>query len=178
LRRSAFIAIISISILAIFLMIPMNKSFSWSCAQSLEPKELFKRYDSIFIGKVIQLSNENVGNLNPKSRVTFEVKSSLKGNDRDNLTIVTTAGSVFIEGKDYLVYAYKTTMKNYLYKYEEGELATDTMCGGTKELSLANYDLKQIDEAKDSNVIIDLIIAFFVSFVIITLLLIIKRRRN
>jgi len=142
-------------------MIPPNKSFSWSCSESLEPKELFKRYDSIFIGKVIQLSNENVGNLNPKSRVTFEVESSLKGNNRDNLTIVTTAGSEFIEGEDYLVYAYKTTMKNYLYKYEEGELAADTMCGGTKELSIANYDLKQIDEAKDLKVIINLINTFF-----------------
>lgn len=46
------------------------------------------------------------------------------------------------------MYAYKTTEDNYLYKYEDGEFATDTWCGGTKELSLANDDLAQIAEVK------------------------------
>lgn len=82
------------------------------CSESDEPRELFKRHDSVYIGKVKESTYEDVGTLNPKSRVTFEVKSALKGDNRENVTIVTTAGSEFLNGKEYLVYAYKTTKKN------------------------------------------------------------------
>ncbi|NOU90501.1 hypothetical protein GC102_32885 [Paenibacillus sp. LMG 31460] len=137
-----------ILILYIILIISPNKSFALSCSESNEPRELFKRHDSVFIGKVKESTYEEVGTLNPKSRVTFEVNSGLKGDNSENVTIVTTAGSEFLNGKEYLVYAYKTTKKNYLYKYEQGELATDTWCGGTKEFSLASYDLEEIAELK------------------------------
>lgn len=133
--------------LSLFFIFPY-KSFAWSCANSLDVKDLFKRHDSVFIGKVLETSNENIGTLNPKSRVTLEVKSLLKGNHKETVTVVTTAGSVFLKDKDYLVYAYKTTEDNYLYKYEEGEFATEKSCGGTKELSLANHDLEQIADVK------------------------------
>ncbi|RKP53133.1 hypothetical protein D7Z26_15500 [Cohnella endophytica] len=139
---------------------------------------MFKQHDTVFIGKVIKSSYKDVGTLNPKSRVTFEVKSTLKGRLNNNETVVTSVGSVFLEGKEYLVYAYKTTKENYLYKYEEGELATDTMCGGTKELSVANNDLEQIAESKQLHEILYIIIPLVVLFVIITLFLIVKRRGN
>lgn len=145
------------------------------CSKSDEPRELFKRHDSVYIGKVKETTYENVGSLNPKSRVTFEVRSALKGDNRENVTIVTTAGSEFLNGKEYLVYAYKTTKKNYLYMYEQGELATDTWCGGTKELALASYDLEEIAELKKKNEILKYIKV--VSFVIITLLVILKRNQ-
>lgn len=157
----------------IFLINSPNKSFALVCSESDEPSELFKRHDSVYIGKVKESTYEDVGTLNPKSRVTFEVKSALKGDNRENVTIVTTAGSEFLNGKEYLVYAYKTTKKNYLYKYEQGELATDTWCGGTKELSLASYDLEEIAELKKMKEILNFIKV--VSFVIITLLMILKR---
>lgn len=165
--------------LFIFLIISPNKSLAWTCINSLEPKELFKIHDSVFIGKVIESSSEYVGTLNPKSRVTFEVKSTIKGSLGDKVTIVTTAGSVFLEGNEYLVYAYKTTKKKYLYKYEKGELATDTLCGGTKELLGANDDLKQIAELKKTNkTLINIIIPLVCSIVIIALFITLKRRRN
>ncbi|MGG1517406.1 hypothetical protein ABE504_18480 [Paenibacillus oryzisoli] len=150
-----------------------------SCSESDDPRELYKKNDSVFIGKVKETTYEDVGTLNPKSRVTFEVQSVLKGNGRDNLTIVTTAGSEFLNTKEYLVYAYKTTKKNYLYKYVQGELATDTWCGGTKELSLASYDLEEIAELKKMSKILNVTaIVSVVLFVIITLLIVLKRNRK
>jgi hypothetical protein len=166
-------------ILFLFLIISPNKTFAFSCAGSLEPKDLFKKHNSVFVGKVTGLSSEDVGSLNPKTRVTFEVQSALKGAVSEKVTIVTTVGSVFLEGKEYLVYVYKTTKTNYLYKYEEGELATDTWCGGTKDLSLASYDLGEIAKLKKSNTIFNFFtISLIVLFVIITLLMILKRNRN
>jgi hypothetical protein len=98
---------------------------------------------------------------------------------RQKVTIVTTVGSEFLEGKEYLLYAYKTTRTNYLYKYEEGEIATDTWCGGTKDLSLASYDLEEIAKLKKTNTIFNFFtISLVVLFVIITLLMILKRNRN
>ncbi|AIQ37627.1 hypothetical protein R50345_25150 [Paenibacillus sp. FSL R5-0345] len=175
------IKIFGIFVMLIFftlLIISPNKSYAWSCANSSEPKELFKRHDSVFIGKAIKTSFENVGHLNPKSRVTFEVTSTLKGNSYDIVTVVTAVGGEFPEGKEYLVYAYKTTKDNYLYKFEEGELAIDTVCGGTKELSVAKNDLLQIDELKTSNkVFVYLIIAMISLLVIVSLIIILKRNR-
>jgi hypothetical protein len=160
-------------LLIIFLIISTNNSFATSCAFSLEPKELFKRNDSVFVGKVIELSSEKVGTLNPKSRATFAVQSILKGRVNKTITIVTSVGMEFVKGNDYLVYAYKTTKENYLYKYEEGEYATDTVCGGTKELSLAGNDLKQLSKGEKIN---SFLIAF-ISLVIITSIIILIRRR-
>jgi len=154
--------------LSVVLILTPNTSLAWSCSESLEPNQLLKRHDSVFIGKAIALSYENVGALNPKSRVTFEVESSLKGNSEDKTTVVTTIGSEFLEGTKYLVYAYKTTKDNYLYKYAEGELATDTMCGGTKELSLAAYDLEQIAEGKSSNMMVHFVIISMIVLVVFT----------
>lgn len=162
-----------------FVFISPLKSFAWSCGNSLEPKDLFKRHDSVFIGKVVGSSYEHVGSLNPKSRVTLEVKSLLKGNRKETATVVTTAGSVFLEGKEYLVYAYKTTKENYLYQYEEGEFATDTMCGGTKELSIADYDLEQIADMKSFSAVLKVIITISsVGLVIIMLFMILMKRKN
>ncbi|WP_336776479.1 hypothetical protein [Paenibacillus sp. MMO-58] len=124
----------------------------------------------------METSFENVGHLNPKSRVTFEVKSTIKGSSHDVVTVVTTVGSEFHEGKEYLVYAYKTTKKNYLYKYEVGELATDTVCGGTKELSNAKNDLQQIDELKKSYKIINYFIVALTSLLVIVLFIFILKR--
>ncbi|MFD0619881.1 hypothetical protein ACFQZR_20630 [Paenibacillus sp. GCM10027629] len=161
-----------------FIVFSPNESYAWSCGNSLEPKELYKRHDSVFIGKVMETLFENVGQLTPKSRVTFEVKSTIKGSSHDVVTVVTAVGSELLEGKEYLVYAYKTTKENYLYKYEEGELATDTVCGGTKELSNAKNDLQQIDELKESNKTINyFIITMTFLLVIILFIIIFKRSR-
>jgi hypothetical protein len=168
--RSIILILLSMSF---FFICPLT-SFAWSCGNSLEPKDLFKRHDSVFIGEVLGTSNENIGALYPKSRVTFEVKSLLKGNHKDTLIVVTTAGSVFLEGGEYLVYAYQTTQDNYLYRYEEGELATDTICGGTKELSLADDDLEQIADAKRLDAVLRgsavsaAILAMIIFFIILT----------
>lgn len=165
-------------VLYIFLIISPNKSYSWSCGHSLEPKELFNRHDSVFIGKVIETSIEYVDKYRPKRRVTFEVKSSIKGSIKDKITVVTIAGSEFPNGKEYLVYAYKTTEENYLYKYEEGELATDGFCSGTKEMSVAKDDLQQIAKLKKTNKTLNIIISSLVALlVIIQLINILKRRR-
>lgn len=133
-------------VIIILLSIQPQHSFAFSCANSTEPKELYKNNDTVFIGKAIESSYENVGSIKLKSRVTFSVSSTLKGDKLQHITIVTAAGTEFIEDTDYLVYAYKTTENKYLYKYEPNELATDTLCGATKLISDANYDLEQINE--------------------------------
>jgi hypothetical protein len=106
------------------------------------------------------------------------VESTLKGASSDKVTVVTTAGSDFTEGTDYLVYAYQTTKSNsnYLYKYEPGEIATDTWCGGTKPLSLASYDLEDIAEYKKMNKIVNfIIIPLVVAAVMVTVFFLLKR---
>lgn len=93
----SFLAIILIAVITLFLTISPNKSFAWICGDSQKPKDLFNKNDYIFTGKVIELSYEKVGGMNPKSRVTFEVKSTLKGNNSEQQTVVVTAGSKFTE---------------------------------------------------------------------------------
>ncbi|MGO4692669.1 hypothetical protein AB4Z50_00185 [Paenibacillus sp. 2TAB26] len=172
--RSLLFLIVFVSL---SLTIAPSKSFAWSCAESDAPKQLFKKHDFVYIAKAMETSYEESAGMNPKSRTTFEVKSTLKGTSSDKATIVTTAGSEFTEGTDYLVYAYQTTKKNYLYKYEPGEIATDTWCGGTKPLSLASYDLEAIDEYKKmTNMVYFIIIPIVAAAVIVTVFLLLKRK--
>lgn len=51
-KKKTFLIMILISVLALFLNIAPNKSFAWICSNSHEPKDLFKRYDFVFSGKV------------------------------------------------------------------------------------------------------------------------------
>lgn len=102
---------------------------------------------SVFVGKVIGISSEKMVGKLDKVKVSFAVSSSWKGtSEEENVSVVVSAGSQFTEGEEYLVYAYETTADNYLYKYEEGELATDTLCNGSKLLSLASEDMEQLNE--------------------------------
>ncbi|NIK75237.1 hypothetical protein FHS15_000335 [Paenibacillus castaneae] len=173
-------SIILIAALLTLLIISPTKSNAWSCFESTEPKQLLERNDSVFIGKVIDISYENVGSINKKSRATFEIESSWKGNNANQVTVVTSVGSQFQQGDEYLVYAYQTTENNYLYKYEAGELATDSLCNGTKEISLAAYDIEQLDKAGQSNKTILFILfpILLLSLAIVMSLLIVKRRRK
>jgi hypothetical protein len=156
----------------VFLVFSTNASFATSCVY-FEPNQLLKRSDLVFVGTFTETSSKNVGTLNPKSWATFEVQSLFKGEVNNKISIVTAVGSEFVKGTDYLVYAYKTTKENYLYQYEEGEYATDTVCGGTKELSLANEDLKQLSEGKQ----VGTFLIAFISLVMITSICILIRRR-
>ncbi len=170
----------SIALLVIYIGLISSpyKSFAWTCVNSIGPKELVKRHDSVFIGKVIETSYEHIDGINPKSRVKFDVESTIKGSIQDKITVVTTAGSDFIEGDEYLVYAYKTTEENYLYQYEEGEFATDAGCGGTKALADASEDLKQISEMHASTNHINTVMISGVVLLVIPTLIIISRRRK
>jgi len=171
-----FIGTLFILTTFLFLVLSPNKSFAWSCFGSQEPKEWFKTNDFVFIAKALDTTYEKASGMNPKSRTTFEVKSALKGKFNEKVTIVTTAGSEFLEGTEYLVYAYQTTESNYLYSYEPGEIATDTWCGGTKLLSQASYDLEDIAEYKKMNKLVYFtILPLFAASVIVALFVLIKQ---
>jgi|GEM_PF-6106547 len=165
--------------LIILITTPPEQSFAYSCANNTEPKHLYKDNDSVFIGKVLENSYEDVGSINKKSRVTFDVSSTLKGDELHKIKVVTSADTDLTEGVEYVIYAYKTTKNNYLYKFVPGELATGTICGGTKLLSEASYDLEQIKELQkhENSIYILLICAVIVTAAVITIY-IRKRRKN
>lgn len=123
-----------------------TESYAWSCMNSLNPKDQYKQNDAVFSGTATEITSQDTDNIVAKNKVTFQVHDDWKNNGLigNSVTVVYSAGSEFVLNKDYLVYAYMTTEDNYLYSYVEGELATDMMCGGTKELILAGDDLMYI----------------------------------
>ncbi|MCR8656853.1 hypothetical protein [Paenibacillus endoradicis] len=160
----------------ILLTIPPDQSFAYSCANNTEPKQLYKENDAVFIGKVVEHWYEDVGSIYKKSRVTFEVSSTLKGDELHNITVVTSAGTVLTEGTEFVVYAYETSKNNYLYKYVPDEFATDSICGGTKLLSEASYDLKQINELQKNKKIASMLLICAIILMATAIIIYIRKR--
>lgn len=131
-----------------------EKGYAWSCANSLEPERLYEQHDAVFAGKVVKLDGGPSETGSVKHKATFEINQTWKksGISDSRTEVVYSAGSEFEIGKEYLVYAYKTTEDQYLYSYAEGELATDTLCGGIKPLDQAGDDLNFLKQNKNARI--------------------------
>lgn len=110
-----------------------------SCAELPSVEEEFDRSQAVFRGKVLRISeNESMKGYKTKS-VLFEVTNTWKEVKQSQIIIRTGQGGgdcgiTFIEGVDYLVYAYESDM------YGAKELVTN-ICDRTNKLSASQEDL-------------------------------------
>lgn len=125
-----------------------------SCTELPSIEEEFDRSQAVFSGKVIRISeNESMKDYKTKS-VLFEVTNTWKGVKQSQIIIRTGQGGGdcginFIEGVDYLVYAYESDM------YGAKELVTN-ICDRTNKLSASQEDLQVLGKGTPPTEMVDL----------------------
>lgn len=115
-----------------------EKSYACSCAQPASVQSELKNKAAIFSGNVIEMKETNAG-----KTFLIEVDQIWKGPSQSQIMIKSAADSAgcgmeFIEGKNYLVYAYG----------EENDLETG-LCERTALLSDATQDLNILGTGKE-----------------------------
>lgn len=125
-----------------------------SCVGWAKPEEEFIDADAVFIGKVLSVTISTIQD--PSGfhadgywpyEITFEVHKSWRGITTNRATLVTghgegDCGYPFVEGNDYLVYAYD------LHPSSGTGLATN-ICTRTAEISNAAEDLSYLNTLPD-----------------------------
>ncbi len=111
-----------------------------TCAPPGTPTEELQKSDGVFIGTVIDLTpkNRDQSGVFLFHKVKFEVKSSWKGVDLEEVTVTTAAqsgmcGFPFEQDSTYLVYA-----------FVQGDSLLTNICTRTRSLSEAKEDLDEI----------------------------------
>nr|WP_249317010.1 hypothetical protein [Bacillus sp. FJAT-50079] len=117
-----------------------------SCAELPSVEEEFERSKAVFSGKVIDIREKQSLDGYTSNSVQFEVTNTWKGVEQSQIIITTGLGGGdcgfdFKEGKEYLVYAYESTM------YGEESLVS-IICGRTNKLSSSQEDLALLGEGK------------------------------
>lgn len=130
----AFLLLAALLVVAV----PPERSFACSCVgfTTLEAKE---HADSVFRGTVTKIEKPSkLGNSASLAKVYLQVDEVWKGSEQREIMVSSalaeaSCGVSFQEGKSYLVFA-----KSY------DDLLKTTICNGTKQLSLANQELKDL----------------------------------
>ncbi len=111
-----------------------------TCAPPGTPTEELQKSDAVFIGSVIALTpvNRDQSGMFLFHKIKFEVKSSWKGVDLGEVTVITAiqsgmCGFPFEQGSTYLVYA-----------FAQGDSLLTNICTRTRSLSQAKEDLDEL----------------------------------
>lgn len=115
------------------------KAYACSCGERSEPGREIWRSDAVFSGKVIDFVRAGKSEGYTTKATIFDVYTTWKGVSSDQVTMWTVGGMCsygFLEGEEYLVYAYSVgsasdTNSNY----------RTTVCSSTKLLEYAEADL-------------------------------------
>jgi hypothetical protein len=131
----------------IVLFLSAGFAFACSCLPYPPPKEALAKVSAVFSGKVqkVETVSEKVAGQSytyQRRKVTIEVSQSWKGTNAATLTVFTgmndgDCGISFVQGKEYLIYAYASAAT----ATRGTELETG-LCSRTRELLLASEDLK------------------------------------
>ncbi len=128
-------------VLYLLLLISLiGTALACSCIADDSIENKFNRSDEVFIGKVIDITeNENIITGFNQFEIKMSLSKSYKGSIDKNKIIYTNKDSAacgynFEENSSYLIYAYEY----------ENELGTG-LCSGTKEIKDANSDLEYLN---------------------------------
>jgi len=119
----------------------LSVSMACDCAGPGSPGQAYKQSDAVFVGKVI--GHKKMGSIRQGERFiyqeptyTFNVKKAWKGIKTTTVEILTGGGCGyygFVEGQEFLVYAYGTSALEA------------SMCGRTKPLENVDLEMKILD---------------------------------
>ncbi len=130
------LSLLSFALLLLFLQV--NSSFACKCKAPDTPKNSLEKANSVFVGKVVDITNENNSNL-----VKFELVESYKWTSAKNIEITTNKDSAtcwfdFEKDKSYIVYT---------KKYEDWK-ENVSLCSRTALLDKAKDDLLELSSLK------------------------------
>lgn len=117
-----------------------------SCAENPGVEVALEQSDVVFSGKVGNVIEKKQANGFLSKSVLFDVIHNWKGVENTQIIIATGLGGgdcgfYFIEGEEYLVYAYESTMYG-------SETLEANICSRTSKLSLAQEDLTVLGEGE------------------------------
>ena len=132
------------SVILIFLMLGLwqaatpRGAYACSCAQPPEPRDALERASTVFSGMVVDVATENISDGFTRRAVTFDVISSWKNANQEQIVVRTAMDSAacgfdFEVGKRYLVYTYDN----------EGNPYTG-LCDRTKLLTVSAEDIAKL----------------------------------
>ena len=144
-----------VAVLSLALMMGVLWSFgdpeqvhACSCLQPGTPSEELGKFSAVFAGKVVSIQHSydpNAASVSPEDRTTigFEVSTVWKGAVQEDMHITTpptggSCGFTFIEGEEYIVYAYDSA-------YADGGY-TVGICSRTALLDQAQADIDALGE--------------------------------
>lgn len=146
--RFAFAGLVGAAVLAgvLWLLWTPGPVYACSCVQPGPPSEELKVSAAVFAGRVflVEHSYDPEGRFvtpDDRSTIGFEVNAVWKGTVHESMYITTppiggTCGFTFVEGEEYIVYAYDS-------HYEDGGYSTG-ICTRTSHLSEAQQDLDEL----------------------------------
>lgn len=117
-----------------------------SCAELPSVEEEFERSKAVFSGKVVDINDQWSLKGSTSTSVLFEVTNTWKGVEQSQIIITTGQGGGdcgynFTKGKEYLVYAYESSM------YGAKSLVT-VICNRTGVLNSSQEDLEVLGEGQ------------------------------
>ncbi|CAH1054551.1 hypothetical protein [Paenibacillus pseudetheri] len=143
--RSPLMMFLSITLIFMALLtVHPSVTYACSCVVPAEPLEAMESSSAVFTGKVVD-KKEPKGTLISSAdpvKVTFEVDSSWKGVEGNQVTLTTALSSAscgfeFVEGESYIVYASANGEG-------ESDKLVASLCSRTKLLASASEDLKEL----------------------------------
>jgi hypothetical protein len=142
--NSILLICLIVSIMAVF--IP-SSAYACSCAQPAAVEAEFGRSETVFAGRAIEVKELRNLNGSMMKSALFEIGQIWKGGPESQIIIYTGGGGGdcgyhFEEGREYLVYAYPSTM------YGNKERLVTIICNRTDVLAQAQADLVVLGEAK------------------------------
>lgn len=135
-------------------LVPSNV-YACSCAEPLPVQTAANGAEAVFAGRAVDTKEiKNLSGYVSKA-VLFEVSRAWKGGNESQIVIYTGTGGGncgyhFEPGKQYLVYAYNSSM------YGTQEQLTTTICNRTTEIAYAQGDLDALGEGTVPSKQIDL----------------------
>lgn len=134
-----------LSIMTVFFI--SSTAYACSCAQSQSVEAEFSRSEAVFAGRVLEVKEQKSLNGSMTKAALFEVSRIWKGGSESQIVIHTGLGGGdcgfhFEEGKEYLVYAHRSTM------YGDKELLVTIICDRTNVLFQAQEDLAILGEGE------------------------------
>ena len=121
------------------------------CAQPGSPSDELRKFSAVFAGRVLSIQHSfdpDAESYSPEDRTTvqFEVSTTWKGAVHEDMYVTTpptggSCGFAFIEGEDYIVYAYDSAYDDDSY--------TVGICSRTALLRQAQADIDALGEGQD-----------------------------
>ena len=155
-RQGIRFAFASARVLSVALMINLlwflgnaGQVHACKCAEPGSPSEELEKFSAVFAGTVVSIQHSfdpDAESYSPEDRTTvqFEVSTTWKGAVHEDMYVTTpptggSCGFAFIEGEDYVVYAYDS-------HYDDGGY-TVGICSRTALLRQARADLDALGES-------------------------------